>query len=299
MIQQAPFRDRWNISLATSNKSESPEERQGACHNSEDPHPLHELSLKVAKILTDKTPWYQDQICFHLASRTVEPEGFHQATISQNAVVSPAEFHLLLINEQAKLHTLLHLLQELYSDETHSLSEDLIQPQVSCVARMADNTWQRALIQHVGNDEVSLMFVDFGITQFCPFRDVKPLWIEFGKLHPFALHSTLFRKFQMKSNPVRDLCLLYSLIRLTLGLEKTELWLVKIQQFKDILEELHYTVVVQFVRRSVGSGMYEVSLFNSGLEDMFKRKFCYIRRGREQWDYSYVVRRHISATLMK
>lgn len=63
--------------------------------------------------------------------------------------------------------------------------------QSACVAKDSDNKFCRGKILENGDKEALLFFVDFGVTKYIKWNDIKPLWSNFAELPPLALKCRL------------------------------------------------------------------------------------------------------------
>lgn len=63
--------------------------------------------------------------------------------------------------------------------------------QMACVAKDIDSKYYRGKILESGEKEASLFFVDFGVTKYVKWNDIKPLWFTFAELPPLAIKCRL------------------------------------------------------------------------------------------------------------
>uniref|UniRef100_A0A3P8V9W6 Tudor domain containing 1 n=1 Tax=Cynoglossus semilaevis TaxID=244447 RepID=A0A3P8V9W6_CYNSE len=97
------------------------------------------------------------------------------------AVISPSLFYLLVTSpdDQQKLQLLMEEIAAYCSSEQvskYSAAAIRASPGAACCAQFSyDNKWYRAVILEVGENEISVVYADFGNTETVPFSRILPI----------------------------------------------------------------------------------------------------------------------------
>ncbi|XP_050528415.1 uncharacterized protein LOC126898446 [Daktulosphaira vitifoliae] len=125
-----------------------------------------------------------------------------QSEVTVAEIYDPSSFYVHSTSYAKDLSLLMDELQKFYNDTSNEdkckVLPELVTPGLPCISRFEDSMqWHRAVVlKLIDEDNVQLLYVDYGSIENVPKINVRLLEKKFSKMHAQAIHCSLFYKYE-------------------------------------------------------------------------------------------------------
>ena len=117
-------------------------------------------------------------------------------------VTSPGDFHIQLVDQEAKLNELMEKVAATFEDETKFKIASFLEGQSCCSKFLEDGQWYRAEALYREGSDAVVRFVDYGNDQRTTMDNVRNTTDELVRIPPFAYHCKLANVGMADGSPI-------------------------------------------------------------------------------------------------
>ena len=107
-----------------------------------------------------------------------------QVYVSQ--IISPGDFYVQLVSQEAILNELMETIATTYEDETKHKISSVMKGQPCCSKFSDDDAWYRAQVTNVAGSDITVSFIDYGNQETTSINNVREITNELIRKAPFA-----------------------------------------------------------------------------------------------------------------